>query len=61
EYPAAVGVNPRDGHIFITSSVPGPWGFADYDANGYVCEYDPSGKRINRYEVGVYPAYVFFN
>lgn len=61
EYPAAIGVNPRDGHIFITSSVPGPWGFADYDANGYVCEYDPSGKRIIRYEVGVYPSYVFFN
>lgn len=61
EYPVSLGVNPRDGHIFIGSCYPSIYGYADYTVPGYVCEYDPSGHRINTYDAGVYPSAFFFN
>lgn len=57
--PVAVGVNPTDGTIVITSYVL-DGGYAGYTLPGYAVTYDAQGNRLNKYDVGVGPALIFF-
>lgn len=59
--PCGMGVDPVTGNVYITSYVMGEYGYADYNANGYVVEYDAWGTKLNRYETGVGPSAVAFN
>lgn len=59
-YPAAIGVDPISGEIFITSYVAGESGWGDSAANGYMMRYKNDGTLINRYETGVGPCTLVF-
>ena len=59
-YPAAIGVDPISGEIFITSYVAGEYGWGDYSANGYLMRYTNDGTFINKYETGVGPCTLVF-
>lgn len=59
--PAGIEVDPASGHIFVLSYNAGDYGYADYSADGYVNEYNASGSRVAKYDVGVGPCAVFFD
>lgn len=59
--PCGMGVDPVTGKVYLTSYVMGEYGYADYNANGYVCEYTADGTFVKKYTTGVGPAAVAFN
>ena len=59
--PCGIEVDPITGHLFILSYNKGDGGYADYNANGYVVEYDNAGKKLHLYETGVGSCAIFFD
>lgn len=59
--PAGIEIDPVSGHIFVLSYVMGEYGYADYNANGYVVEYDNNGTQLHKYDTGVGATAIFFN
>ena len=59
--PSEIAVDPVKGGIYILSYNKGDGGYADYNANGYVVEYDNTGKKLHQYEAGVDPHAIFFD
>lgn len=58
DVPAAIGVDPITGHIYITLYENG---YGGYDLPGYCNEYDVQGNFVKKYTVGVCPTGIFFN
>lgn len=59
--PAAIGVEPVSGNIFITAYTMGDYGYADYNAPGFMNHYDENGNFVARYDVGLSPCAIAFN
>ena len=59
--PCGIFVDPLNGHIFVLSYRLGDSGYADYNGNGYVVEYDSTGKKLHEYETGVGSCAMFFD
>lgn len=59
--PCGIFVDPLNGHIFVLSYRLGDSGYADYDGNGYVVEYDRAGQKLHEYETGVGSCAMFFD
>lgn len=58
--PCGIFVDPITEHIFVLSYNQGDYG-ADYNANGYVVEYDYRGQELRRYDTGVGQVAMFFD
>ena len=58
--PCGIFADPLNGHIFVLSYKMGDKGYADYNGNGYVVEYDSTGKKQHEYETGVGSCAMFF-
>lgn len=62
EYPCGISVDPVRGNTFIMSYSKSKDGnFADYNADGYVYQYNTSGVKTVAYKTGVGPTTIFFN
>lgn len=59
--PCGIFVDPLNGHIFVLSYRLGDSGYADYNGNGYVVEYDRTGQKLHEYETGVGSCAMFFD
>ena len=59
--PCGIFADPLNGHIFVLSYRMGDKGYADYNGNGYVVEYDSAGKKLHEYETGVGSCAMFFD
>lgn len=59
--PCGIFADPLNGHIFVLSYKMGDSGYADYNGNGYVMEYDSTGKKLHEYETGVGSCAMFFD
>ena len=59
--PCGISADPLNGHIFVLSYKMGDSGYADYNGNGYVMEYDSTGKKLHEYETGVGSCAMFFD
>ncbi len=59
--PCAIAVDPNTGYVFISSYVLGEYGYADYQADGYVCVFDFQNNKSWRFDAGVGPCTVVFN
>lgn len=59
--PCGIFVDPLNGHIFVLSYRLGDSGYADYNGNGYVVEYDRAGQKQHEYETGVGSCAMFFD
>ena len=59
--PCGIFADPLTGHIFVLSYRMGEGGYADYNGNGYVVEYDSTGKKQHEYETGVGSCAIFFD
>ena len=59
--PCGIFADPLNGHIFVLSYKMGDNGYADYNGNGYVAEYDSTGKKLHEYETGVGSCAMFFD
>ena len=59
--PCGIFADPLNGHIFVLSYKMGDNGYADYNGNGYVVEYDSTGKKQHEYETGVGSCAMFFD
>ena len=59
--PCGIEVDPVSGHIFVLSYNKGDGGYADYNGNGYVAEYDANGKKLRQYTTGVGSCAIFFD
>lgn len=60
--PNGIAIDPVSGKIYILSYNENPDTHkADYAANGYVVEYDATGKKLNKYDTGVGPTAITFN
>lgn len=59
--PCGIFADPLNGHIFVLSYKMGDSGYADYNGNGYVVEYDSTGKKLHEYETGVGSCAMFFD
>ena len=59
--PCGIFVDPLNGHIFVLSYKMGDNGYADYNGNGYVVEYDRAGQKQHEYETGVGSCAMFFD
>ena len=59
KHPIALGVNPTDKHLFITSFNDGQWG-SDYNSAGYMNEYSQGGSLIKTFATGVNPVQLVF-
>ncbi len=59
--PCGIAVDPLTENVFILSYSLGDAGYADYNANGYVVEFQNDGTKLNKYTVGVGPCAVFFD
>lgn len=55
--PAAIAIDAEGGSIFV-SSYNLAYGYASYDTDGYVNQYDLDGKLVKKYDVGVGPCYM---
>ncbi len=58
--PVEIAADPINDNIIITSYIL-DGGRAGYSLPGYACRYTDGGKMLRRYEVGVGPAFIFFN
>lgn len=59
--PCGIFADPLNGHIFVLSNKMGDNGYVDYNGNGYVVEYDSTGKKLHEYETGVGSCAMFFD
>ena len=59
--PCGIFADPLNGHIFVLSYRLGDNGYADYNGNGYVVEYDSTGQKLHEYETGVGSCAMFFD
>ena len=59
--PCGIFADPLNGHIFVLSYKMGDNGYADYNGNGYVVEYDSAGQKLHEYETGVGSCAMFFD
>ena len=59
--PCGIFADPLNGHIFVLSYKMGDNGYADYNGNGYVVEYDSAGQKQHEYETGVGSCAMFFD
>lgn len=59
--PCGIFVDPLNGHIFVLSYKMGDNGYADYNGNGYVVEYDSAGQKQHEYATGVGSCAMFFD
>lgn len=59
--PCGIFADPLNGHIFVLSYKMGDNGYVDYNGNGYVVEYDSTGKKLHEYETGVGSCAMFFD
>ena len=59
--PCGIFADPLNGHIFVLSYRLGDSGYADYNGNGYVVEYDCTGQKLHEYETGVGSCAMFFD
>ena len=59
--PCGIFADPLNGHIFVLSYKMGDNGYADYNGNGYVVEYDRAGQKQHEYETGVGSCAMFFD
>ena len=59
--PCGIFADPLNGHIFVLSHRLGDSGYADYNGNGYVVEYDSAGQKQHEYETGVGSCAMFFD
>lgn len=60
--PAAVGVDPTTGELFLASYKADPvTGYANYTGNGYVARYTLTGKYTSQFTCGVGPMAISFN
>lgn len=59
--PAGIGVDPIAGYVFILSYNKGDGGYADYNGDGYVLQYQNNGTLLGKYNVGVGPCAIFFD
>ena len=59
--PCGIFADPLNGHIFVLSYKMGDNGYADYNDNGYVVEYDRAGQKQHEYETGVGSCAMFFD
>lgn len=60
--PTSISVDPVYGYIFITSNKKDGTGYADYNGNGYVKQYNADGSSLlNTFDTGVGPVHVFFD
>ncbi len=59
--PCGINVDPMIGYLYILSYNLGDGGYADYNSNGYMIQYDNTGKKLHQYEVGVGPCTTFFD
>lgn len=59
--PCGIFADPLNGHIFVLSCRLGDNGYADYNGNGYVVEYDSAGQKQHEYETGVGSCAMFFD
>lgn len=59
--PCGIFADPLNGHIFVLSYRLGDSGYADYNGNGYVVEYDSAGQKQHKYETGVGSCAMFFD
>ena len=59
--PCGIFADPLTGHIFVLSYRMGEGGYADYNGNGYVVEYDSAGQKQHEYETGVGSCAIFFD
>ena len=59
--PCGIFADPLNGHIFVLSYKLGDNGYADYNGNGYVVEYDSAGQKQHEYETGVGSCAMFFD
>lgn len=55
--PAAIAIDAEGGSIFV-SSYNLAYGYASYDTDGYVSQYDLTGNLVKKYDVGVGPCYM---
>ena len=55
--PAAIAIDAEGGSIYV-SSYNLAYGYASYDTDGYVNQYDLSGNLVKKYDVGVGPCYM---
>ena len=55
--PAAIVIDAEGGSIFV-SSYNLAYGYASYDTDGYVNQYDLTGNLVKKYDVGVGPCYM---
>ena len=55
--PAAITIDAEGGSIYV-SSYNLAYGYASYDTDGYVNQYDLDGKLVKKYDVGVGPCYM---
>lgn len=59
--PCGIFADPLNGHIFVLSYRLGDSGYADYNGNGYVVEYDSAGQKQHEYETGLGSCAMFFD
>lgn len=59
--PCGIFADPLNGHIFVLSYKMGDNGYADYNGNGHVVEYDSAGQKQHEYETGVGSCAMFFD
>lgn len=59
--PCGIFADPLNGHVFVLSYRLGDSGYADYNGNGYVVEYDSTGRKLHEYETGVGSCAMFFD
>lgn len=60
ESPSAIGADPDNGYIFV-SSYPMENGSASYTLPGYICQLDKDGNLIHKYEMGAGAPCIFFD
>ena len=59
--PCGIAVDPLTNHLFVLSYRMGDGGYADYNGNGYVVEYNSAGEKQHEYETGVGSCAMFFD
>ncbi|MCF0159734.1 MAG: hypothetical protein HUJ99_02990 [Bacteroidaceae bacterium] len=60
--PCAIAADPITKHLWVSSYNLGDSGYADYNAPGYIVEFDENGKKLHAYNTGVCPiAICFYN
>ncbi len=60
EYPLEINIDPVSGHRIISSAYL-DGAYPSYSLPGYAYEYDANDRLVKKYNVGVGPAWIFFN